>query len=55
MEDQDATLAKRRWFLGGRWRSKAEVKNEPGELDSRGVWVFPGPLVELEATQEWGR
>jgi hypothetical protein len=42
MEDQDATLGRRRWYVGGRWRSEAEVKNDAGELDSRAVHIVPG-------------
>jgi hypothetical protein len=48
MEDQDAILSTRKWYLGGKWRSEAEAKNEPGELDSRNVRVVGGPPAELE-------
>jgi hypothetical protein len=54
MEDQDATLATRKWYLGGRWRSEVEVKNEVGELEGRNVRVVGGPRVELDA-EERGR
>jgi len=37
MGDQDATFATQKWYLGGRWRSEAAVKNDAGELDSRAV------------------
>lgn len=50
MEDQDASRATRKWYLGGRWRSEAEVKNEPGELDSRGVRIVEGPPAELDGS-----
>lgn len=52
MEDQDATLATRKWYVGGRWRSEAEVKDnkQPGELDSRSVRVVGGPPVELDGS-----
>lgn len=49
MEDQDEVLAKRKWFLAGRWRSEAEAKSDPLELDSKSVNVVAGPLVELDA------
>jgi hypothetical protein len=49
MEDQDATLASRKWYLGGRWRNEAEVKTDPRELDSRAVHVVPGPPAELDS------
>jgi hypothetical protein len=51
MADQDADLATRKWYLGGRWRNEAEAKNDPGELDSRAVRVVPGPPVELDAVE----
>ncbi|KAH7399194.1 hypothetical protein DE146DRAFT_590604, partial [Phaeosphaeria sp. MPI-PUGE-AT-0046c] len=52
MEDQDGTLATRKWYLGGRWRSEVEVKNDKqaGELDSRSVRVIGGPPVEMEGS-----
>ena len=50
MEDQDEALAKRKWYLGGRWRSEVETKSKPQELDSRTVTVIPGPPVELDAS-----
>jgi hypothetical protein len=49
MEDQDKTLAKRKWFLGGRWRSEAQSEGVRQELDSRAVHIVPGPPAELEA------
>jgi hypothetical protein len=51
LEDQDATLATKKQYLGGQWRSEAEVMRDPGELDSRAVHVVPGPPAELEAGQ----
>jgi hypothetical protein len=54
MEDQDAALATRKWYLGGRWRSEVECKPEPGELDSRNIRVVPGPPVELDAGERRG-
>jgi hypothetical protein len=48
MEDQDVTLPTHKWYLDGKWRSEAEAKNEPGELDSRNIRVVGGPPVELE-------
>jgi hypothetical protein len=49
MEDQDGNLAKRKWFLGGRWRSEAHAERTAQELDSKTVHVVPGPPAELEA------
>ncbi|KAF2829619.1 hypothetical protein CC86DRAFT_435446 [Ophiobolus disseminans] len=51
MEDQDVTLATRKWYLGGRWRNEAEARNDPEELDSRAVHVVPGPPAELDAAE----
>lgn len=52
MEDQDATNARRKWFLGGRWRNEAEVRTAPTpELDSRTVHVVPGFPVELRSEE----
>ncbi|KAF2832811.1 hypothetical protein CC86DRAFT_399476 [Ophiobolus disseminans] len=51
MEDQDNNMAKRKWFVGGRWRSEAEAQFTPHELDSKGVHVVAGPPVELDATE----
>lgn len=48
MEDQDQTLAKKKWFLGGKWRSETHATKEPVELDSRPVHVVPGPPKELD-------
>jgi hypothetical protein len=48
MEDQDKSLAKRKWFLGGRWRSEAQAEGLTQELDSRTVHIVPGPPAELE-------
>lgn len=49
MDDQDQELRTRKWFLGGRWRSEAEVVRQQHELDSRAVHVVPGPPAELDA------
>ena len=49
MEDQDHTLAKRKWFLGGSWRNEAEAKRDPLELDSKTVRLVAGPPVELDS------
>jgi hypothetical protein len=49
MEDQDKTFAKRKWFLGGRWRSEAQSEDVKHELDSKTVHIVPGPPAELEA------
>jgi hypothetical protein len=49
MEDQDGNLAKRKWFLGGKWRSEAHAEHTAQELDSKTVHVVPGPPAELEA------
>jgi hypothetical protein len=49
MEDQDGNLAKRKWFLGGSWRSEAHAERTAQELDSKTVHVVPGPPAELEA------
>ncbi|KAF3043322.1 hypothetical protein E8E11_001814 [Didymella keratinophila] len=54
MEDQVQSLAQRKWFLKGRWRSEVEAKAEPRELHSQTTKVIPGPPVELEAV-EFGR
>jgi hypothetical protein len=51
LEDQDATLATKKQYLGAQWCSEAEVMRDPGELDSRAVHVVPGPPAELEAGQ----
>jgi hypothetical protein len=40
-----------RSFMNGRWRSEAEAKSEPVEMDSRNVNVIPGPPVELDAAR----
>jgi hypothetical protein len=53
-EDQDATLATRKWYLGGQWRSEVEVKNEVGELEGRNVRVVGKPPVELDAEDGGG-
>lgn len=50
MEDQDKTLAHRKWFLGGKWRNESAAEEQQHELDSRGVVVVPGPPVELEGS-----
>lgn len=56
MEDQDASLATRKWFLRGRWRSEVETpKDKPSELDSRSVRVVGGPLQELDGTSNLNR
>jgi hypothetical protein len=49
MEDQDGNLAKRKWFLGCRWRSEADAERTAQELDSKTVHVVPRPPAELEA------
>jgi hypothetical protein len=49
MEDQDAKLGKKKWFLGGNWRSEAEAEAETQELDGKTVHVVAGPPAELEA------
>lgn len=54
MEDHDQKLKKRRWFLGGRWRSEAEAEGETQELDGKNVHVVPGPPAELEAYEAQG-
>lgn len=51
MEDQDVALAGRKWFLSGRWRSEAEAKSDPHELDSKTVHVVAGPPVELDSLE----
>jgi hypothetical protein len=51
LEDQEETLAKRKWFLKGRWRSEVEAKADPQELDSKNIKFIPGPPVELEALE----
>lgn len=52
MADQDETNARRRWFLGGRWRNEAEVRPTPTqELDSKAVRIVPGPPAELDSAQ----
>ena len=51
MEDQDGTLAGRKWFLGGKWRSEASAIQRQQELDSKTVRVVPGPPVELDGTE----
>ncbi|KAF1917197.1 hypothetical protein BDU57DRAFT_517750 [Ampelomyces quisqualis] len=38
---------RRKWYLGGKWRSEAQVEPRPGELDAQGNHVVPG---ELEAS-----
>jgi hypothetical protein len=48
MEDQDKNSAKRKWFLGGKWRSEARAESVTQELDSRTVHLVPGPPAELE-------
>lgn len=50
MEDQDRNLAKRKWFISGRWRSEAQAEFTPQELDSKGVHVVEGPSAKLEAS-----
>lgn len=54
MEDQDGSLASRKWFLGGRWRNETAAEEIKLELDSRDVFVVPGPPVELEGSS-WNR
>ncbi|KAF2727106.1 hypothetical protein EJ04DRAFT_595982 [Polyplosphaeria fusca] len=49
MEESDEALAKRKWFLGGKWRSEVEVQEKTHELHSRNVRIVPGPPVELDA------
>lgn len=49
MEDHDGKLGKRKWFLGGRWRSEAGAEGETQELDGKTVHVVAGPPAELEA------
>lgn len=51
MEDQDATLTKKKWFLEGKWRSEAEVRSDPQELDSKTVRVIDGPPLELDSSE----
>jgi hypothetical protein len=51
MEDQDATLAKKKWYLRGRWRSEIGTEVNPSELDSKTVNVVPGPPVEIDGTE----
>lgn len=56
MEDQDASLATRKWFLRGRWRSEVETpKAKPGELDSRSVRIVSGPPQEMDGTSKVNR
>lgn len=50
IEDQDATLATRKWYLRGRWRSEVEAKNKPSELDAGGAETIERPPVELESS-----
>jgi hypothetical protein len=48
MEDQDQDLAKRKWYLGGRWRAEVDAPRKAGELD---------PIrraAELDAPQKVG-
>jgi hypothetical protein len=40
-----------RSFVNGAWRSEAEGKSDPVEMDSRNVNVIPGPPVELDAAR----
>jgi hypothetical protein len=40
-----------RSFVNGAWRSEAEGKSEPVEMDSGNVNVIPGPPVELDAAR----
>jgi len=52
MADQDRTHARRRWFLGGRWRTEVEVMPTPAqELDSKTVRSLPGPPVEMGSVE----
>jgi hypothetical protein len=52
MEDQDKTLAARKWFLFGRWRSEHAGEERRHELGSRTVNVVPGPPVEMDAGEQ---
>ncbi|KAF1971226.1 hypothetical protein BU23DRAFT_184741 [Bimuria novae-zelandiae CBS 107.79] len=52
MEDHDAVLAKKKWYLGGRWRNEAAAEGPPTqELDSKTVHVVPGPPAELDSRE----
>jgi hypothetical protein len=52
MEDQDKTLAARKWFLFGRWRSEHAGEERRHELGSRTVNVVPGPPVEMDTGEQ---
>jgi hypothetical protein len=51
MEDQDQTLASKKWYLFGKWRNEHAGEERTHELDSRTVNVIPGPPVELPADE----
>jgi hypothetical protein len=51
MEDQDGELSRRKWYLNGRWRSEAEAKPDPRELDSRAVHIVTASPAELDSIQ----
>jgi hypothetical protein len=55
MENQDATLSTHKRYLGGKWPSETEAKNEPSELDSRNIRVVGEPPVELEGDYDGQR
>lgn len=48
LEDQDRELAERKWFLGGKWRNEVRTEEKQHELDSKTVYVVPGPPAELD-------
>lgn len=51
MADQDHDLAKRKWWMRGKWRSEVDAQAEPQELESKAVHVVPGPPTELDGTE----
>jgi hypothetical protein len=51
MEDQDQTLASKKWYLLGKWRNEHAGEERRHELDSRTVTVIPGSPVELPADE----
>ena len=52
LEDQDEANRETKWVVGGKWRSEAGIERKIGELDSRPVYVVPGPPVELDVADK---
>lgn len=51
MADQDHDLAKKKWWIGGRWRSEAQTHVDPQEMENKTVYVVPGPPAELDGAE----